>query len=106
MTLIKREGTIRGSFGRLAKRWMQYWLISDDHMRIVELDQAAFGGWRFVSVEDQGHEAWLGWSEASIMAYHNEQEDACRRPCDQDTELIKRLMSLTQTGIDENRRAA
>jgi hypothetical protein len=100
MTLIKREGTIRGSFGRVANHWMQYWLVSDDHRRIVELEPAAWGGWRFVRVEDQGHEAWLGWSEASILAFCAANDDPCRVPCEQDPELIKRLMSLTQAELD------
>jgi hypothetical protein len=100
VTLIKRGGTITGSFGCVCRRWLQYWLVSDDHMRIVEFEPAAFGGWRFVRVTDQGHDEGCGWSEASIVAFQDEYHDAFTIPCEQDPALIDRLLKLTQAEID------
>jgi hypothetical protein len=76
IAVLKRQGLLWG------REWLQYLIVADERVRIVELEPAGFGsafGWNLTKTIDQGPAEWPGMTAESILAFKARNPDDCDR---------------------------
>lgn len=92
-TILKREGD--GGRYYPAHKWLQYQIIGDGVVYIVDMVQALIAGWNFGRVTVQGEAEWPGMSHDDIVAWKKRNDDGRTSVVEHDAEsgFQKRLIA-------------
>ena len=81
--------------------WMQYAIVEDYKLTIVELEPAAWFGWNIKRVTEQGQDEWPGMTAQEIKRYLVQFWTSFAPASDADIEAIKTAITNYNARIQE-----
>ena len=94
--VVREEGELRAG-GQLRGRWLRFSVVSDEHVRVVNLVPALLDGWNASNTAEQGSDDWPGMTADQIVSDMLRFRDGAYElhglECKQARELVERCVA-------------